>query len=282
LANPVAVARLSWPLVALLAFTRPPGAHAQSLLSGDEQNVVNFAFATQLGSGVYSVSGRTLQIYRLPFRHELREADDSGFGAVVTLPVTFGFYDFELQDVANGEIPADVDAVSFVPGLRLVFQAGTHWALEPYAELGVSKARDADADATVYSGGLVSLFEFSGRGFDWQLRNDLGYAGVDLRGSGGSDDFARFQTVLTARAPFGGGSRLDYLLYALNDWYIDQPEGPVDSAERRGRTLQYEVGITLGSREAIRVWGIPLPRVGVGFRFGDDLEVWRIVFGSPY
>jgi hypothetical protein len=244
--------------------------------------VVNFAFATQLGSGVYSVSGRTLQIYRLPFRHELRDVDEAGFGAVVTLPLTFGFYDFELQDVANGEIPADVDAVSLVPGLRLVFQPGTHWTLEPYAEFGISKARDADADATVYSGGLVSLYEFSGGWFDWQLRNDLGYAGVDLRGSAGSDDFARFQTVLTARAPFSGRSRLDYLLYALNDWYIDQPEGPIDSAERGGRTLQYELGVTLGARETTRVWGIPLPRVGLGFRFGDDLEVWRIVFGTPY
>jgi hypothetical protein len=275
-------ARSPWPFFALLAFAQPPAANAQSLLSGDEQNVVNFAFATQLGSGVYSVSGRTLQIYRLPFRHELREADEAGFGAILTLPVTLGFYDFELQDVANGGIPADVDAASFVPGLRLVFEAGTHWTLEPYAELGVSKARDADADATVYAGGLVSLYEFSGRGFDWQLRNDLGYAGVDLRGSGGTDDFARFQTVLTARAPLGQRSGIDYLAYALNDWYIDQPEGPVDSAERRGRTLQYEIGFTFGAREPVRLWSIPLPRVGVGYRFGNDLEVWRVVFGTPW
>ena len=55
--------------IALLAGAFSPLAQAQSLLSGDEQNVVNFAFATQLGSGVYSVSGRTLQIYRLPFSH---------------------------------------------------------------------------------------------------------------------------------------------------------------------------------------------------------------------
>jgi hypothetical protein len=60
-------ARLAYPLIAALAITQSPVASAQSLLSGDEQNVINFAFATQLGSGLYSVSGRTLQIYRLPF-----------------------------------------------------------------------------------------------------------------------------------------------------------------------------------------------------------------------
>jgi hypothetical protein len=195
-------ARLAWPLVALLAITQPPMARAQSLLSRDEQNVVNFAFATQLGSGVYSVSGRTLQIYRLPFRYDLKTAE-AGFEAVFTLPVTLGFYDFELQDVANGDIPTDVDALSFVPGLMLEFEAGPHWTLAPYAEAGVSKARDADADSTVYSGGLASLYEFGGQGFDWQLRNDLTYAGVDLHGAEGSDHFTRFQTVLTARRPVG-------------------------------------------------------------------------------
>lgn len=272
--------RPSW--VALLAIALAPVAQAQSLLSGDEQNVVNFAFATQLGSGVYSVSGRTLQIYRLPFSYDLKSADDSGPGAVLTLPVTFGFYDFELQDVADGDIPTDVDALSFVPGLTLVFDVNPDWKLEPYVEAGVSRARDADANATVYSGGLVSLYEFGGQGLDWQLRNDLTYAGVDLHGAGGSDQFTRFQTVVTARRPFSRGSQLDYLLYALNDCYVDQPDGPVDSAEGHGNTMQYELGITFGSSETRRIWRIPLPRIGIGYRFGSDLEAWRVVFGTPY
>lgn len=58
-----------------------PTAVAQSLLSRDEQNVANFAFATQLGSGVYSVSGRTLQIYRLPFSHTLKPTEIPASGS---------------------------------------------------------------------------------------------------------------------------------------------------------------------------------------------------------
>jgi hypothetical protein len=269
-------------LLALLAVSLPPAADAQSLLSGDEQNVVNFAFATQLGSGVYSVSGRTLQVYRFPFGHALKDAAGSRFGVELTLPVTFGFYDFELQDVADGDIPDSVDSVSFMPGLTFGFRMNDDWKLEPYVEAGLTKARDADADATVYAGGLVSLYEFEGTGFDWQLRNDLAYAGVDLHGTAGSDHLTRFQTVVTARRAFQGGGSLDYLAYAQNDWYFDQPEGPVDSAGSRGDSLQYEVGVTLGFAETRRIWGIPLPRVGIGYRFGADLDAWRIVFGTPY
>jgi hypothetical protein len=270
---------LALPLSALLA-TEP--SHAQSALTRDEQNVVNFAFATQLGSGVYSVSGRTLQIYRLPFGHELKPAGPDGVGVVFTLPVTFGFYDFKLQDVAGGDLPARVDAVSVVPGLKFVYEVREGWHVEPYVEAGVSKARDVEADSTVYSGGLVSRYDFEGAGYDWQLRNDLVFAGVDLHGPGGSDHFTRFQTVFSARRPFGRNPRVDYLVYALNDWYLDPPEGPVGGGERSGSALQYEVGLTLGSAETRRIWRIPLPRVGLGYRFGSDIGVYRVVFGTPF
>jgi hypothetical protein len=268
--------------IGLLAATLSPVARAQTLLSRDEQNVANFAFATQLGSGVYSVSGRTLQIYRLPFSHTLKSTDDSSFGVELTLPVTFGFYDFELRDIANGDIPTDVDALSIVPGLTLVFELQPGWKLEPYVEAGISRARDVDADANIYAGGLVSLYEFDGQGFDWLLRNDLTFAGVDLRGAAGSDRFTRFQTVLTARRPFTRESRVDYLAYAMHEYYVDQPNGPVASTERSGSSVQYEIGITLGTTETRRIWRIPLPRVGIGYRFGSDLGVFRIVFGTPF
>ncbi len=268
--------------IALLAGTFSPLSCAQELLSGDEQNVVNFAFATQLGSGVYSVSGRTLQIYRLPFSHTLKSTDDSGFGIKLTLPVTLGFFDFELQDVANGAIPSHVDALSFVPGLTLSFEAQPDWLLEPYVEAGISRAGDVDADAKVYAVGLASLYEFDGQGFDWLLRNDLTLAGVDLDGTAGSDRFARLQTVLTARRPFSRESRVDYLVYALNEYYIDQPDGPVDSADQGGNSVQYEIGITLGTTETMRIWRVPLPRIGIGYRFGSNLDVFRIVFGAPF
>jgi len=139
-----------------------------------------------------------------------------------------------------------------------------------------------DAHADVYAAGVTSLFEFGGKGFEWLLRNDLVLAGVDVRGASGSDRFVRLQTVLTARRPFSRNSSADYLLYALNEYYADQPDGPIDSAIQGGRSMQYEAGVTLGWRETRRVWNIPLPRVGIGYRFGSNLDVVRVVFGAPF
>lgn len=71
-------------------------------------------------------------------------------------------------------------------------------------------------------------------------------------------------------------------MYGFADAYTDAPAGPageIDNADH----LQFEVGFTLGATETIRIWRIPLPRLGFGYRFGGDgLSVYRIVFGSPY
>ena len=102
-------------LLILLSFA----AHGQALLRSSEQEVIDFAFASQLGSGVYSMSGRTLQVYRLPFGYEFDHAADARVRPRLTLPVTLGFLDFEPVDVVHTGLPESLDSLSFVPGLVL-------------------------------------------------------------------------------------------------------------------------------------------------------------------
>ena len=269
-------------LLVALSLALAPQARAQQLLSGEEQDLANAAFATQLGSGVYSVSGRTLQIYRLPFDYTVRDTSPSKFGIELTLPVTLGFYDFELRDVAEEGLPTGIDSLSLVPGVTLRFELQPEWMLEAYAEAGLMRAADIETDATVYSGGLRSLYDFGGAGFDWTLRNDITYAGFNFHGDGGSAHFTRLQSGLTARRSFTRESRIDYLVYVVNDVFLQQPQGPIDGSERGGSTVQFELGVTLGPSTPTRLWGIPVPRLGLGYRFGPDLQVWRVVLGSPF
>lgn len=122
----------------------------------------NFAFAHRLGTGIYEISGRTVQVYSLPFERRLRERDDERAGLVLTLPVTLGFFDFKVQDILESGLPSDLSTLSFVPGLR------------------------------------------------------------------------------------------------------------------------WEIGITLGTAEPLRIAGVTLPRIGLGYRFGEDLSVFRLVIGERF
>ncbi len=262
-----------------------PQAQGQSLLTRDEQNVVHFGFASQLGSGVYVISGRTLQVYRLPFHYRVHASESSLTDVTLTLPVTIGFIGFKPQDVIDTDLPERIDSLSLVPGLTVGFKMNERWRLEPFAEAGLARDRTSKFDARVYAAGLRSGYEFDGWDCDWRLHNELVHAAVTLEGQDRTDDFTLLRTGLTARRPFrsaGQGRRTDFLLYGVNEIYFDSPDGPVNASDERGSLMQFEVGITFGATEPLRIWRIPLPRVGVGYRFGEDLSVYRLVFGAPF
>ena len=111
------------------------------------------------------------------------------------------------------------------------------------------------------------------------------YAGVEQRSLDHTDDFTRLRVGVTARRPFdvaGNGRRADYLVYGFADAFLDTPESPLNGEEGGGGDTQLELGVTFGATEPIRLWRIPLPRIGLGYRFGDGLSVYRLVFGAPF
>jgi hypothetical protein len=260
-------------------------AQAQSPLTRAERSFIDFGFASQLGSGVYTMSGRTLQVYRLPFAYEFDGADDAPVRVRLTLPVTFGLLDFKPVDVVHTGLPESLDSLSFVPGLAAEVRLGPGWQLEPFVEAGVARDRTSDLDERIFAGGLRSSVDLSGDTTGWQVYDELMYVAVEQRSLDRSDDFTRFRMGVTARRPFvvtGIGRRADYLVYAFGDLFLDAPDGPLNGEEGEARDAQFEFGITFGATEPMRIWRIPLPRVGLGYRFGADISVYRLVLGAPF
>lgn len=270
--------------IALSLFVTATAAQSATPLTRNEQAVVNFGFATQLGSGIYSMSGRTLQVYRLPFGYALPRKDESSPGVRLTLPLTFGFIDFEPVDVVENGLPEGVDAVSFVPGIAVDVLARDDWQLEPFGEAGVARDQSGEMDQRVYSLGLRSRYDFGRGPVGWQVYSEVVHVLVEQVSVEGTDDFTRLRLGMTARRPFrieAEGRRPDFLAYGLIEGFTDTPSGPAEGSTGDG-PVQFELGMTFGATETLRLWGLPLPRIGIGYRFGEGLSVVRIVFGSPY
>jgi hypothetical protein len=137
----------------------------------------------------------------------------------------------------------------------------------------------------VYAAGLRSRYDFGSGPTNWQLYNELVQVIVDQESLDRTDDFTRFRIGTTARRPFDlerTDRRADFEGYGMIEAILDPPGGPATGRPEGSAAMQYEVGLTLGATEPIRVLGIKLPRVGFGYRFGEGLSVYRIVFGSPY
>ena len=90
-------------VVGLLACDQ--SAFAQEASPGAGESQANYAFSSQLGSGIYKSSGGTVQVYRVGGSFTLRSLVNDGWGLQLRIPVTFGFYNFKLSDVLESGLP---------------------------------------------------------------------------------------------------------------------------------------------------------------------------------
>jgi hypothetical protein len=271
--------------VAVVALTLSTPALAQGELRASEAMLVNYAFATQLGSGVYSISGRTLQIYRLPFSYTITEPAQDRTGIRLTLPLTLGLVDFKPQDVLETGLPENLDTLGFTPGIEFDIELTPHWHFLPFAEIGRAVELDGGNDATVYSFGAHAAA--STELHSVLVRFDFGgtYAGVEPDGGPRSDDILLLEAGIEGRRAFArelGGHAFDWGGYLLADYFANRASVPLESETESANRLQFEIGVTVGPRDELKIWRIPVPRIGIGYRIAEDLGVWRVVFGQPF
>jgi hypothetical protein len=253
-------------------------------LSRSEQTIANFSFASQLGSGIYSVNGRTIQIYRLPLSWDYRQPGRSQTGVRLLMPLTLGFYDFNLEDVLQTQLPRSIDTLSFIPGVELSRVVHRDWLASAFFQAGIAKERTSTADAYTYAAGVGADRRFDLAPFQLHLHSQLLYAAALFKDRP-DDSMLRWSNGLEARAGFHRNVRgvpLDYGLYALNEWYLRRPDPPLATLGTPITAVQWELGVTVGAARPVHLWKIPLPRLGIGYRFGDSLSVVRIVFGAPF
>ena len=260
-------------------------AQAQTVETRENEAVgatLNYVFATELGSGVYDLDGRTLQIYRLTYEKELREVDEDTLGVRFVLPVTFGFLDFKPFDVLSNGIPTRVDSFSLVPGFEFDYLLSRDWHLVPYARAGVTVA-SSSVDGWLYGLGARLERRKEWHGWDSYTMTELSLAGVGYRQDVRDDQFARLRQGFDLTRGIGWKIRdreVELGLYAIFDAIFDPPTMPV--AEARNHPLQAELGFTFSTRPVYQWRWLNAPRLGFGYRMAGDLSAWHFLIGRPF
>jgi hypothetical protein len=259
--------------------------------TGADTGYANYAFASELGSGVYEINGSTIQVYQVEPGYRLRSAEYPGDrpGIRLIFPVTVGFFNFQLQDLAHLEIPTRIGAISLEPGVELDYWLGPQWHVYPYAKAGATFASSADVNAYIWDAGVRSDYRFSLLNTTDLWRADLVHARLHYHstledGAALPDDsFTRLRNGVEFRRTFGAAYRERWYelgVYGVGDIYLDAPHGPQSGIS--ARTLQFEFGLMFGLNPMYQLWGIPLPRLGIGYRDAGILSGWRLVLGEPF
>jgi len=283
---PSSARKLPLPILAFLGLLGASSALAQSASERTEDNAVgasvNYVFATDLGSGVYNLDGRTLQIYQLTYEKSLRDLTPEKFGVKFEVPVTFGFFDFSPADVLSSGLPTRVDSFGVVPGLEFEYLVKGDWHLIPYVRAGFSVA-SSSVDGWLYGAGLRLERNSDFHGWDKFTRAELAMAGVDYREEVPSDQFVRLRQGFDFTRALDWKIRerpLEFGVYAVFDVVLDPPTIPSDDGKKH--PIQAEFGFTLATRPRYRIWKFDAPRLGFGYRLAGTLSSWRFVIGAPF
>ena len=243
---------------------------------------LNYVFASELGSGIYDMDGRSLQVYRIPLERSLREPTEHRPGFRLVYPVTIGFLDFTPFDIPGDGLPSRFDSFSLTPGIEMDFLLPDDWVLRPWVRTGPSFV-GGGVNGWLYSLGLGAERESDYRGWELRRRHELVFSGVAYRGKVPDDRYVRIRQAAELRK----GTKLDIRgqqvevgLYGLFDVLIDPPAVTVAGTD--GEPLRLEVGIMTGLRPGLLIWRFGLPRIGFGYRLAGELSGWHIALGTQF
>jgi hypothetical protein len=254
--------------------------------STTDTRFANFAFATELGSGVYDISGTTITVYTFNPGYQLRAAAPHGGrpGIRLIFPVTVGFFNFQTDDLLHLELPHSIGALAFEPGVEFDWWMNDAWDLYPYVKAGGTFSSSQQVNAVIYGTGLRSDYRYDAFDGSGLWRAELTYAGVHYyQGDLPNESFTRLRNGAEWRRNVGKPFRdheLQLAPYGMVDIYFNAPEGPASGIS--ARTVQYQVGVMLDISPTLQLWGMPLPRLGIGYLEAGVLSGWRLVLGDPF
>lgn len=254
-----------------------------TLAAADKVDLSNYAYSIYLGSGVYSAADRDVGTLNIPLKFQLIPMREGYWGLNLNLPFAIGIYNFKGLPL-DGPVPDRVETLTILPGIELPRQITNRWRLTPFVDLGAGKNLSGNNLTMVYGFGVKSLYEFSWKNFDMELANRFLYAGNEAQNTRLAHNFRAMETIITANhdLPF----KIDHKplvtsLYLGNYLYSNLAFIRFNNRDFN-INIQYETGVTLAIKKPAKFWFVSNPRIGVGYRFGDDLSVFRLVFGSPF
>lgn len=276
--------RLGLAVVAALLATISLTAFAQGAprAAAEPEQLIDWYYASTFGTGVYRIGDRTVTVLRLPLSRVLRESDDDTWGVRLKLPVTFGLYNLStvVEDVANRNLAT----LAAMPGIEFEKEVAHNWVLKPTASFGGAYDFARGDRSTLWELGVRSVWSRSFQRVDFSLGNALLYAG-NVASDGLSQRYGVLATGLNFIVPTGGRiyERVTNIgFHAIHYAFFNRLEFLLGDRPPRSITNQFELAMTFGTYQPLRVFGFDVERVGLAVRVGDEFFAVRLVSGFLY
>lgn len=216
----------------------------------------------------------------------VRSVEENPWGFRLTFPFSVGLTDF---DLASGVPLGNLATASIVPTGEFIVPIDEKWTLLPFAgvggatALGDQKAVGGKSALGLSTGGLrVQRWQPFADHYVFVLGSQVRYDAAWTSRNGLLGDWGEMTGSVELRRNFGapnGGPRFQPGIYAQGIWFWDPVELDIPGVTPTFIDNQLELGVSLGSSTPYNIWGLSLPRIFVGVRFGNGLTAVSIRFG---
>lgn len=251
----------------------------------DDQSMVNYSYAVVFGTGAYRVKDQKAYILRAPLSYSLRQPSAERPGFKLLLPALAGFYNYDYDNLVKTGSPGDAATLGFVPGLQFEYVMNERWRLKPFAQIGLGRDLKNNENALIYVGGTNSHYQLAELGkWRFALGNTLMYTGFDPDDGGaqsmgilgaGVDIIYRWGLQLFQKPTNLANSLIYY-------WYLDNPGFEQGDDRSKSVNGEFEWSLALDFTEPYNLVGIEIDRIGLGFRYGDNIQGIRLVTKFPF
>jgi hypothetical protein len=255
--------------------------HAQDGGDGSSTPAVHpFAFA--LGSGDSAASETKVYDLRIPMYFTLIPVEDRPWGLRLKVTAFAGVYKFTVDEAID--LNLRFQSLAATPGVEFLVPVGGGWILKPFTEIGYAYDFDDELGFGVWSVGMRTLVTWPIGKIDLSFGTKVQYFSTFTSNLSLADDFGEVRLGLNASHPLPftiDGNQSNLSLYFIRRQYIDafiaRDEG--DPLE-----IQYsnELGFAFDTTPKVKLWFFKLPRIGIGYRWGQNIRGLRLNFGFPF
>jgi len=249
----------------------------------DTSGLGNHPFALGMGTGDSSAPETKVYDLRIPVGYTLIPLEDGrAWGLRLRMEVFAGVYDFFADDGSDFDLR--FESIAAAPGVEFLVPVGGGWVLKPFGEIGYARDFDNSVNLGVWSVGMRSLVTWPIKKIDLSFGTKVQYLNTFTTDLKLASEFGEIRLGLDARHPLWftvAGNQADISLYFIHRHYFG---ATVDRPSDDPLEIKYtdEIGFTLGTDPRTKLWFFRLPRIGLGFRWGENLRGLRLNFGFPF
>jgi hypothetical protein len=256
----------------------------QALAADREKDLINYAYLSDFGLGGFDVEEQQVRAFQIPFSYQLRPMQEDKWGIKLLFPVTIASAEGDAVDIDGIELPFESMVTAVNPGVELQIPVRPRWALKPFGKIGIGRDVTEGRGAFIGSLGLKSRYLIPWKKFQFAFGSGIFYNAYKPEDAD-REDYASIGVGWDTIYPLWftlGGRKTNIGGYFAYYYYFDDLEfqrvqqNPIEIDD------QFEIGITFGTYEPIRILWWNMKRVGIAFRFGDDLKAIRLISSFPF